>query len=66
MPFIGDSLGDDVFGPKALGMKAVWLNRKGKIYSDSVSSFPTEKIYDPDCIIDTLAKLPEVIVEMNQ
>ncbi len=64
--FIGDSLGDDVFGPKALGMKAVWLNRKGKIYSDSVSSFPTEKIYDPDCIIDTLANLPEVIAEMNQ
>lgn len=27
--FVGDSLRDDVYGPQAAGIKAVWLNRNG-------------------------------------
>lgn len=27
--FVGDSITDDILGPKAVGMKAVWVDRKG-------------------------------------
>ena len=27
--FVGDSIMDDILGPKAVGMKAVWVDRKG-------------------------------------
>ena len=50
--FIGDSYDDDVFGPKAAGMKAVLLDRKG--HSDSSSLVPA-----PDMIICSLNELTE-------
>lgn len=36
--FVGDSLSDDVFGPQAVGMKAVWLNRNGQTVPDGVQA----------------------------
>ena len=28
--FVGDSVTDDVLGPKALGIRTVWIDREGK------------------------------------
>ncbi len=55
--FVGDSLGDDVFGPKAAGMKAVWLNRKKKAYGDAFKSDSIKREYEPDWIIYSLDEL---------
>ena len=63
--FVGDSLGDDVFGPKAEGMKAVWLNRRKKAYGDVFRSSSIKKEYPPDRIISSLAELPGGVREMN-
>ena len=63
--FIGDSLGDDVFGPKAEGMHAIWLNRKKKAYGDAFKSSSIKKEYPPDRIIVSLCELPAVVIEMN-
>ena len=59
--FIGDSLGDDVFGPRALGMHAIWLNRKGKAYGDAFKSDSIEKEYPPDIIVMSLSEVPELV-----
>ena len=63
--FIGDSLGDDVFGPKAEGMHAVWLNRKDKAFGDAFKSGTIKEEYAPDCIIKSLSELPGVIRQIN-
>ena len=63
--FVGDSLGDDVFGPKAEGMKAVWLNRKGKSYGDAFKSSKVKKEYPPDAVITSLSELPDLVRKIN-
>ncbi|MBR0481824.1 MAG: HAD family hydrolase [Firmicutes bacterium] len=57
--FIGDSLGDDISGPKKAGMKAVLLSRKGKALE-----LP-EGAEGPDSIITSLAELPGYIQKEN-
>lgn len=53
--FVGDSLRADVQGPKACGMSAVWLNRKGL-------SLP-----DAECVVEVkgLAGLPRAILGLE-
>jgi 2-haloalkanoic acid dehalogenase type II len=51
--FVGDSLEDDVSGPAALGIKAIWINRKNLTYD------PAE--FQPLHEIHTLGQLPDVI-----
>ncbi|AEH24976.1 TIGR02253 family HAD-type hydrolase [Pyrococcus yayanosii] len=47
---VGDSLEQDILGAKALGMRAVWVNREG------------EKGYNlPDAEIKTFSELPKVL-----
>jgi putative hydrolase of the HAD superfamily len=48
--YIGDNLVFDVFGSRAVGMRGVWLNRRGA---------STEGIDQP--IITTLAELPDLL-----
>ncbi|MBO4818968.1 MAG: HAD family hydrolase [Firmicutes bacterium] len=63
--FIGDSLGDDVFGPRAEGMHAVWLNRKNKAYGDAFKSGTIKEEQAPDRIITSLSELPDAVIRMN-
>lgn len=49
--FVGDSLKDDVTGPKKVGMRAVWVNRK---------SLPVGDVF-PDAIVASLEELPGVL-----
>lgn len=49
--FVGDSLKDDVTGPKKVGMRAVWVNRK---------SLPVGDVF-PDAIVSSLEGLPGVL-----
>lgn len=52
--FVGDSLTDDVIGPKSVGMKAILLDRKG-IYSKQ------ETHSEPDAVIQNLTQLKDII-----
>ena len=52
--FVGDSLTDDVIGPKNAGMKAILLDRKG-IYLEQ-KTHPA-----PDAVIQNLAQLKDII-----
>ena len=63
--FVGDSLGDDVFGPKSIGMKAAWLNRKEKPYGDSYKSGSIEEELPPDYIIKSLSELPLILGDIH-
>jgi len=51
---VGDSLANDVAGARALGIRAVWLNRDG---------LPNTTTIMPDAEIATLAELPDLIGE---
>ncbi len=51
--FVGDSLTDDVAGPKRAGMKTCWVNRKGQ-----PSPLGEEA---PDFEISSLKELPEIL-----
>ncbi|MDF2720599.1 MAG: haloacid dehalogenase type [Paenibacillus sp.] len=42
--FVGDSLVDDVRGPQSVGMKAVWVNRKGRDAEDVSPDFTIENL----------------------
>lgn len=55
--FVGDSLIDDVAGPKKAGMKTCWVNRKGY---PSPSGAGT-----PDFEIPSLKELPEILEGRN-
>ena len=63
--FVGDSLGDDVFGPKKAGMKAVWLSRKGKAYGNAFISSSVDQSLPPDYIIRSLSELPGLITRSD-
>lgn len=52
--FVGDSLTDDVIGPKSVGMRAVLLDRKGEYQG-------TDKEVQPDFVISSLSELNSVI-----
>lgn len=52
--FVGDSLTDDVIGPKSVGMKAILLDRKG-IYSKQKTHS------EPDAVIQNLTQLIDII-----
>jgi FMN phosphatase YigB (HAD superfamily) len=53
--FVGDSMRADVQGPKACGMSAIWLNRKGP------SSLPAEVVVE----VRGLAELPWAIARLE-
>ena len=42
--FVGDSLTDDIYGPRQVGMKTCWVNRKGQLAS----------VPPPDCEVSDL------------
>jgi HAD superfamily hydrolase (TIGR01509 family) len=49
--FVGDRLHDDIFGAKAVGMRAVWIR------NDLVPPYDV----DPDATIDSLSELIEIV-----
>ena len=52
--FVGDSLTDDVSGPKQVGMKTCWVNRKGQ-----VAPVPL-----PDYEVSDLTGLPAILEDL--
>lgn len=52
--FVGDSLTDDVIGPKSVGMKAILLDRKGGFSGQKTNPAP-------DAVIQNLAQLKDII-----
>lgn len=55
--FVGDSLIDDVAGPKSVGIKTIWLNRKQIV--------PNKFAVEPDGIINNLYELSDCIRMIN-
>ena len=55
--FVGDSLIDDVAGPKSVGIKTIWLNRKQIV--------PNKFAVEPDGIINNLYELLDCIRMIN-
>ncbi len=55
--FVGDSWDDDVWGPKSVGIRSVWINRKGK-------PFP-KKEASPDFVIEDLEQLCDVLIQLD-
>ena len=51
--YVGDSQFDDVVGAKGVGMRAVWLNRRGDKRDTTLPA--------PDYEIDSLIKLPPIL-----
>lgn len=52
--FVGDSLTDDVSGPKQVGMKTCWVNRKGQ----------TAPVPPPDYEVSDLTGLPAILEDL--
>ena len=52
--FVGDSLTDDIFGPKQVGMKTCWVNRKG----------PAAPVPPPDYVVPDLTGLPVILEDL--
>ena len=52
--FVGDSLNDDVSGPKQVGMKTCWVNRKGQ-------EMPTPP---PDYVVTDLTELLAILEDL--
>jgi putative hydrolase of the HAD superfamily len=50
---VGDSLAADIAGARAVGMKAVWINRKGAV--------PEAGAPDADAVITSMAELPRAL-----
>ncbi len=53
--FVGDSLLDDVWGPKAIGMKTCWVNRKNQTADRAA----------PDLIVDDLTGIKAGIASLQ-
>jgi len=49
--FVGDSLADDVLGPKSVGMRACWINRKNT----------SPGWAKPDFVLPDLSPLPDIV-----
>ena len=56
--FVGDSLTDDVIGPKNVGVKAILLDRKGVYFAQKAHP-------SPDAVIQNLAQLKDVIPKIH-
>lgn len=52
--FVGDSLTDDIFGPKQVGMKTCWVNRKGQV----------APVPPPDYEVSDLTGLPAILEDL--
>merc|ERR1712048_603260 len=50
--FVGDNPVDDIAGPQALGMRAVWLNRKGTSWAEEAKNLPSH--VHPDAELPSL------------
>ena len=56
--YVGDSYGDDIYGPKMIGMKAILLDRKKRYIIEELS-------IKPDGIINSLYELEDEINRLN-
>ena len=56
--FVGDSLTDDIAGPKCVGMRAVLIDRTGRYVGSNLS-------VQPDTIIQSLCQLIEIIPSLK-
>ena len=56
--YVGDSYGDDIYGPKMIGMKAILLDRKNRYRNEDFA-------IKPDGIINSLYELESVINRLN-
>ena len=52
--FVGDSLTDDIFGPKQVGMKTCWVNRKGQ----------AAPVPPPDYVVSDLTGLTAILEDL--
>ena len=59
MLYIGDNWVDDVEGPQALGIRAIWINRKQKEPPDASTATPS-------ATLTSLQDLPALITSWNQ
>jgi putative hydrolase of the HAD superfamily len=61
--FIGDNPVDDVVGAQALGMRTVWVNRKGTPWEEQADGVP--KGVTPDAEMTSLESLPALVAQWN-
>jgi len=61
--FVGDNPVDDIAGAQHLGMRTVWINRKGVSWAEQATNVPAGVV--PDEELPTLEKLPELISKWN-
>ena len=54
--FVGDSLNDDIYGPRQAGMKTCWVNRKGQ----------PSPVTPPDYEVADLRGVPELLKEIEE
>lgn len=54
--FVGDSLTDDIYGPRQVGMKTCWVNRKGQ----------PAPVSPPDYEVADLRGVPELLKEIEE
>ena len=53
--FVGDSLTDDVYGPRQAGMQTCWVNRKGQPMPERV----------PDFVVTDLNGVPAILEDVS-
>lgn len=52
---VGDNLMTDILGASRVGMKSVWINRKGKSYEDVVPTYEIRKLSELPPLLRTLS-----------
>ncbi len=58
---VGDTLGADILGAQAVGMRAVWITRR----ADRGANRTLEAAIQPDAVVETLSQLPEILATWN-
>lgn len=53
--FVGDSLTDDVYGPRQAGMQTCWVNRKGQPMPERVPDFAVTDLNGVPAILEDLS-----------